>query len=58
VGHVAHKGIRNAYKILVCEPEGKNYFKSRRGWEDIIKIDYKEIVCGDMDWIHLAHKDW
>jgi hypothetical protein len=28
--------------------------KPRRRWEDNIKMDLREIVFGDVDWIHLA----
>jgi hypothetical protein len=55
-GHVAHMGNkRNSYKVLVGKPEGKRPLgRPRRRWEDNIKIDLKEIVWGDMDWINLA----
>jgi hypothetical protein len=47
--------MRNAYKILVEEPEGKKPLgRSRRRWEDHIKIDFKGIGFGDVDWIRLA----
>jgi hypothetical protein len=32
------------------EPLGR----PRRRWEDNIKIDFKEVGCGDMDWFELA----
>jgi hypothetical protein len=41
--------IRNAYKILVEKPEGK----TRRRWEDNIRMDLSEIKRGVVDWIHL-----
>jgi hypothetical protein len=28
---------------------------TRRGKEDNIKADLKEVGCKDVDWIHLAH---
>jgi hypothetical protein len=37
--------IRGAYGILVGKPEGK----SRRRWEDNIKIDLREVEWGGMD---------
>jgi hypothetical protein len=43
------EGLRNAYKMLVGEPEGQN-----RG-EDNINMDFKEIKCDYVEWIHLAH---
>jgi hypothetical protein len=50
-GHVARiREVRGAYNILVGRPLGR----PRRRWEDNIKMDLKEIVFGDVDWIHLA----
>jgi hypothetical protein len=47
--------IRIAYKILVGKPEGKRPLgKTRRRWEDNIKMDIKEIGWEYVDWIHLA----
>jgi hypothetical protein len=45
---------RNAYRILVGKPEGETTRKTRRGWEDNIKMDLREIGWGGMDWIDLA----
>jgi hypothetical protein len=45
----------NAYRILVGKPEGKRPLRrpiSRL--VDNIKMDFREIGWGDMDWIHLA----
>jgi len=40
---------------FVGEPEGKRPFgRPRRRWEDNIKKDIQEVVCGDMDWIEVA----
>jgi len=40
---------------LVGKPEGKRPLgRPRRKWEDNIKMDLQEVVCGDMDWIELA----
>jgi hypothetical protein len=51
-GHVARMGeMRGAYNILVGRPEGR---RSRRRWEDNIKMDLREIGFGDVDWIHWA----
>jgi hypothetical protein len=42
---------RNAYRILVGEPEGKRPLgRPRRKWEDNIKMDLREIGSGGMDW--------
>jgi hypothetical protein len=55
-GHVAQMGeTRNAYRILVGKPEGKSPLRgTRRMWENIIKIDLREIGWGGMVWIDLA----
>jgi hypothetical protein len=46
---------RKVYKVLVGKPEGKTPLRrSRRRWEDGIKMDLREISCGGMDWIQLA----
>jgi hypothetical protein len=45
----------NEYRILVGKPEGKRPLgRSRRRWEDNIKMDLREIGLGGMDWIDLA----
>ena len=37
------------------KPEGKRTFgRTRRRWEDNIKMDLQEMVLGVMDWIELA----
>jgi hypothetical protein len=47
--------MRNAYSILVGEPEGKIPLeRTWRRWEDNIKMDIKEIGWEGVDWIHLA----
>jgi hypothetical protein len=38
---------------LVGKPEGKRPL-GRRRWEDNIKMDFREIGWGGMDWIDLA----
>jgi len=39
----------------VGKPEGKSPLgRPRRGWENNIKMDLKEVGCGDVDWIDLA----
>ena len=55
-GHVARMGERRVtYRVLVGKPEGKRPFgRSRRRWEDNIKMDLQEVRCGGMDWIDLA----
>jgi hypothetical protein len=47
--------MRNSYKILVRQPEGKTPYGRRiRRWKDINKLDLKGVVCDDVDWIHLT----
>jgi hypothetical protein len=46
---------RNAYRVLVGNPEGKTPLgKPRRRWEDNIKMDFTEVGWSDMDWMELA----
>jgi hypothetical protein len=54
-GHVARMGEnRGAYRILVGRPEGRRPLgRTRRRWEDNIKMDLQEVGWG-MDWIELA----
>ena len=32
----------------------KLFMYTRRRWEDNIKIDFREVGCGSMDWMELA----
>jgi hypothetical protein len=46
---------RNAYRILVGNPEGKRPLgRPRRRWVDNLKIDLREIGWNGGDWIDLA----
>ena len=56
-GHVARIGKgRGMYRVLVGKPEGKRPLgRPRRRWDDNIKMDLREVGCGGMDWIELAH---
>jgi hypothetical protein len=46
---------RNAYKILVGNPEGKRALgRPRRRWVDNIKMDLREIGWDGMNWIDFA----
>jgi len=39
----------------VGKPERKGPLgRPRHRWEDNIKMDFQEVVCGVMDWIELA----
>jgi hypothetical protein len=55
-GHVACMGEeRKAYKVLMGKPEGKRLLgRSRRSWEDGIRMYLKEIGREVVQWIHLA----
>jgi hypothetical protein len=47
--------IRNEYRILLENPEGKRPFgTSRRKWKGNIRMDLREIGWEGVDWIHLA----
>jgi hypothetical protein len=49
-------GQERAYRVLVGRPEGKRPIeRSRRKWEDNIKMDLQEVGWGDNDWIALVH---
>jgi len=44
---------RGVFRVLVGKLEGKKLLgRSRRRWEDNIKMDLQEVGC--MDWIELA----
>ena len=46
---------RGVYRILVRKPKVKRQLvRSRRRWEDNIKMDLQEVGCGGMEWIELA----
>ena len=35
---------------------GETWWRTRRRWEDNIKMDLQEVGCGGMDWIELAQR--
>jgi hypothetical protein len=46
---------RGVYRVLVGKPGGKRPLgRSRRRWENNIKVDLQEVGCWGMDWIELA----
>jgi hypothetical protein len=55
-GHVARVGEeRNVYRVLIEKSEGKRPLgRSRRRWEDGIRMDLREIVWGSVGRIQLA----
>jgi hypothetical protein len=47
--------MRGAYRALVGKPEGRRPLgRPRRRWEDNIKIYFREVGWGDIDWIYLS----
>jgi hypothetical protein len=54
-----HGGGENVYKVLVEKPEGKiRLVRPRRIWEVGIRMDFRQIGFGSVEWIHLAqHRD-
>jgi len=47
--------MRNVYKILVTEPEGKGLLgRPGHRWEDNIRMGLREIGWGSVNWMHLA----
>jgi hypothetical protein len=46
---------RGIYMVLVGKSEGKRpLWRSRRRWENNIKVGLLEVGCGSMNWIELA----
>ena len=46
---------RDVHRVLVGKSEGKRPLgKSRRRWEDNIKMDFQEVGGGCGDWMELA----
>jgi hypothetical protein len=47
---------RGVYRVLVVKPVGKRpLWRTKRRWEDNIKMDVHEVGCGSMDQIALAY---
>ena len=55
-GHVARMGEdRGVQRVLVGKPEGKRPLgRTRRRWEDNIKMELQEVGVGRGDWMELA----
>ena len=45
--------IRHPHRMLVRRPAGRSLVRPRQKWEGI-KIDLRETVCKEVEWIHLA----
>jgi hypothetical protein len=56
VGHLAHMGEeRKLYKVLVGKPEGKRPLgRPRYRWEDMVRMDLREIGWEDVEWVQLT----
>jgi hypothetical protein len=61
-GHVARVGEgRGVYRVLVGIPEGRRLLgKPRRRWDDNIRMVFRKVGCGCVDWMELAQdrKRW
>jgi hypothetical protein len=55
-GHVARMGEgRGVYRVLVGRPEGRRPLgRSKRRWENNIKMDLREVGIVGVNWIQLA----
>jgi hypothetical protein len=52
---ITHEEKRNAYRILVGNPEGNRTLgRLRCKWEDNITMDLRNIGWGGMDWIDVT----
>jgi hypothetical protein len=50
-----HGGGRGVYRVLIRRPEGNRPLgRRRRRWEDNIKLDLREILIDEANWIRLA----
>ena len=55
-GHIARmEEVRSAFKILIGNPTGKRPLgRSRRRWEDNIRMDLEEISINAGNWVDSA----
>jgi hypothetical protein len=54
-GHVARRGKINAYRTFVEKSEEKRPLgRLKRRWVDNIKMDFRGIELGGMNWIDLS----
>jgi hypothetical protein len=46
---------RGVYRVLVGRPEIRRPLgRARRGWENRIKLDHREVVIDEANWIQLV----
>ena len=59
-GHVRMGDSKDVCSVLVWKSEGKRPLgRSRRRWEDNIKLDFQEVGFGSMNWIDVAQdREW
>jgi len=53
--------IKRVYRVLVGKREEKRtHGRTRRRWEENVKMEFQKVGCGDMDSIELAQdrKRW
>ena len=51
----AHEGGESVYRVLAGKPGGKRPLgRPRRRWQDNIRMDFREVGCGCVDWMELA----
>jgi hypothetical protein len=49
--------MKNAHKTFIGKPEGKRTRgRSRRRWEDNIRMDLRELYWTDVDWRHVIQE--
>jgi len=47
---------RGVYRVFVGKPEGKRPLgRSRRRWEDNVRMDLQEVECEGVHWLYLTH---
>ena len=55
VGHVARMGEERCIRVLVGKPEGRRPLeRPRLRWEDIIKMDLREVGWEGTDWFRIG----